>query len=81
MNKKPSISHWPFRLLAMLVLAATNPSVSKADDTLPAYRNSSLSVDERVKDLVGRMTIEEKARQLDIYHGKKELLNKNDVQG
>ena len=38
---------------------------------------ADLSVDERVKDLIGRMTVEEKARQLDMYFGCEELLDKN----
>ena len=38
---------------------------------------ADMSVDERVKDLIGRMTVEEKARQLDMYFGCEELLDKN----
>ncbi|UAY50851.1 glycoside hydrolase family 3 N-terminal domain-containing protein [Ferruginibacter albus] len=34
------------------------------------YQNNSLSVEERVKDLVSRMTNEEKIKQLDMYWGK-----------
>ena len=33
------------------------------------YENPSLPVDVRVRDLLGRMTIQEKARQLDMYAG------------
>jgi beta-glucosidase len=40
------------------------------------YRNSSLSIDERVRDLLGRMTIEEKARQLDMFSGAAYLADK-----
>jgi beta-glucosidase len=47
-----------------------------AQDNLPAYKNSNLSVDERVTDLVGRMTVEEKARQLDMYYGSESLIDK-----
>ncbi len=34
------------------------------EGTLPAYKNPQLSVEERVTDLLGRMTVEEKARML-----------------
>lgn len=38
---------------------------------IPAYKNPELPVDERVQDLLGRMTLEEKARQLDMFSGSK----------
>lgn len=44
-------------LLPLLVLAA------------PLYRNAQAPVDQRVRDLVSRMTPQEKARQLDMYSG------------
>ncbi|HEX3856764.1 MAG TPA: glycoside hydrolase family 3 N-terminal domain-containing protein [Verrucomicrobiae bacterium] len=47
-----------------------------AQDKLPAYKNPNLSVDERVTDLIGRMTVEEKARQLDMYYGSESLIDK-----
>ena len=34
--------------------------------SLPAYKNSSLSVEERVADLLGRMTLEEKIAQMSL---------------
>lgn len=33
------------------------------------YQNSKLSIEERVKDLLGRMSLEEKVRQMDMYKG------------
>jgi beta-glucosidase len=38
------------------------------------YRQITLCVEDRVKDLIGRMTIEEKVRQLDMYSGSSDLL-------
>jgi beta-glucosidase len=35
----------------------------------PAYRDAAVPVDVRIRDLLGRMTLEEKARQLDMYMG------------
>jgi len=46
-----------------------------AQQALPAvpanapYKQAAVPVEERVRDLVGRMTVEEKARQLDMYRG------------
>ncbi|KAI4860704.1 glycoside hydrolase family 3 protein [Hypoxylon rubiginosum] len=37
---------------------------SRADETLPAYKNSSLCINDRVDDLLARMTLEEKAGQM-----------------
>ncbi len=44
---------------------------------IPAYKNPALPVDVRVKDLVGRMTLAEKARQLDMYSGASDFLDDN----
>ncbi|RDW84157.1 glycoside hydrolase family 3 protein [Aspergillus mulundensis] len=48
--------------LAACSSAASHPAESHS--TLPAYRNASLCVDERVDDLLSRMTLEEKAGQM-----------------
>lgn len=48
-----------------------------AQDNPPAYRNPDLPVDERVHDLLGRVTLEEKVRQLDMYSGATDLLKSN----
>lgn len=42
---------------------------------VPPYENPRLPVDVRVKDLLGRMTLQEKARQLDMYAGHKCFVN------
>src|SRR5258708_7262353 len=46
---------------------------SSSNESTPAYKHADLPVDERVGDLIGRMTLEEKARQLDMYYGSQDL--------
>ena len=58
------------------VLAGPVPASSASETALP-YQNSSLAVSDRVADLLGRMTVEEKARQLDMYFGCEAVLNTN----
>lgn len=53
-----------FVFLLVLLSAFTGKDKQKM-----AYKDASLSVNERVKDLLGRMTVAEKARQLDMYSG------------
>src|SRR5215217_6800843 len=43
-------------------------SLSFAQKKLP-YQDSKLEVEARVKDLLSRMTLEEKVRQMDMYKG------------
>jgi beta-glucosidase len=43
----------------------------------PPYKNPDLPVNERVGDLLGRMTLEEKARQLDLYNAKNTIVTKS----
>ena len=50
-------------LLMVVFLAAC-----EQNDT-PKYRNASLAIETRVDDLLSRMTLEEKAGQLDMYSG------------
>lgn len=58
------------RVLAscVLVLAAALGRTAHAQDSLP-YRNMALPVDARVRDLLGRMTLEEKFWQLFMIPG------------
>ena len=56
---------------AMGFLISSLPSNALAADQAakdwPAYKNASLPVEERVKDLLGRMTLDEKIRQTHMY--------------
>ena len=55
-------------LAALAVLLAGvrsgGPTAASADDSVPAYQDSSLPVDQRVADLLGRMTLAEKIGQM-----------------
>src|SRR5260370_24803063 len=42
---------------------------------LPVYKQSHAPIEARVDDLVRRMTLEEKVRELDLYAGAKELVD------
>jgi beta-glucosidase len=64
--------------LAALVLITQNHA--NADDSLPRYKDPNASVEIRVQDLIRRMTVEEKARQLDMYFGCKDFLNQDQTQ-
>lgn len=50
------------------MLMAERPAYA-TEEAIPAYKRKEIPVDQRVSDLVGRMTVEEKARQLDMYFG------------
>ena len=69
----------PFFLILTVAIVALTGEISalRAQDVPPPYKNAGLAVDARVADLVGRMTLEEKARQLDMYFGCEDLLDKN----
>ena len=41
------------------------------------YRQQSAPIEQRVRDLLSRMTVEEKARQLDLYSGATALVDKH----
>ena len=50
--------------LLLLISTPINNKVSAQTETMP-YKNANLSIAERVKDLLGRMTLEEKVAQME----------------
>ena len=73
-------SNTPFvKIITFFTTLAVSISSALADD--PPYKNPSLPVDQRVADLLGRMTLEEKACQLDMYSGRNSLLEKENLIG
>jgi beta-glucosidase len=66
-----------FTLAVIATALAGGLPALRAQDAPSPYKNASLAVDARVADLVGRMTVEEKARQLDMYFGCEDLLDTN----
>jgi beta-glucosidase len=71
----------PARAALGLALAALGllPSASSATNdsamSTPAYRNPALPVEERVADLLGRMTLEEKVGQIMMWDARSEDLS------
>jgi beta-glucosidase len=68
--------HSFFLILTVAIATGAGISTSLAADTVP-YKNPSLAVNARVADLIGRMTVEEKALQLDMYFGCESFLETN----
>ncbi|HXY40023.1 MAG TPA: hypothetical protein VEQ10_10145, partial [Vicinamibacteria bacterium] len=64
MTHRHSIRSFAAAGLALAVAAAASSSLRVSADATPPYRNPRLSVEERVNDLVFRMTLEEKVGQL-----------------
>ncbi len=63
-----------FVLFSPVVLLVAQSSSSPTKQ--PPYLQPNLPIEERVHDLVSRMTLEEKARQLDMYAGTPALIDK-----
>ena len=78
LSSHPACRRKVFSFLRLTLLAAVLPAgffSLKAQDAVPPYKNPALPADARVADLIGRMTLEEKARQLDMYFGCELFLN------
>ena len=63
-------------LLSGLLAAVAQQGVSQPK-ALPIYKQTAVPIEQRVQDLLGRMTIEEKVRQLDLYSGATALVDKH----
>jgi beta-glucosidase len=74
---------YPFFFLLIVMAAAWMGEIptAKAQGAPPPYKNPDLAVAARVADLIGRMTLEEKARQLDMYFGCEAVLGTNQYTG
>ncbi len=60
------------KTICKMLLAVSAAAAVGACDSTPTYRNPSAPVEKRIKDLMSRMTLEEKAAQLD-------MLSANDI--
>jgi beta-glucosidase len=61
--------------LVSLSAAAVSQQPTRVPDATAPYRQSNLPIEDRVRDLIARMTVEEKARQLDMYAGVPDLVD------
>jgi len=63
----------PARLPRLCLLAAAALGcAAAAQKQIPAdapYKQAALPIEDRVRDLLARMSVQEKARQLDMYRG------------
>jgi beta-glucosidase len=62
-------------LFFCLSSAAISQQPARVSDSTALYKQSNPSIEDRVRDLIARMTVEEKARQLDMYAGVPELVD------
>ena len=69
--------HPTIRRLARLALLLPAGGLLLAAADTPRYRDASLPVDERVKDLLGRMTLEEKLAQVSAFWSKDPIADAN----
>jgi beta-glucosidase len=62
-------------VLCTTQLSAQQPEQASADR--PEYQRTGVPLEVRINDLLGRMTLEEKVRQLDLYSGATALVSKH----
>jgi beta-glucosidase len=62
---------------ACLLLLAHLASVHAQSTNQPLYKQSAAPLEARIEDLMRRMTLEEKARQLDMYSSAREIVDKH----
>ncbi len=58
-----------------LGLALLAPGIGAAQNAVPDYKNPKLPIEQRVADLLGRMTLEEKCAQLAPQRGSREVID------
>ena len=72
----------PDHLLLLILIFVSVPNqgssqqVSRAPGTKDLYRQPAAPVEQRIDDLMQRMTLAEKVRQLDMYSGAKDLMSR-----
>ncbi len=66
-------------LLTVLQLALFSV-LGFSQNTIPAYKRKELTIEQRVNDLLKRMTLEDKCRQLDVWHPKMNLSKPDTLQ-
>ena len=80
--KKMNIRRSAF-FVALAAFCTGHPGTSIAQNNVdssnaePVYRQAGAPIESRVRDLLGRMTMQEKVRQLDLYSGALTLFDKH----
>lgn len=61
----------------VFLMLSHNVAVKAASDGTPVYKQRNAPIEARIRDLMHRMTPEEKVRQLDLYAGAPALMSKH----